>query len=126
MGELRLSLLKWILRKIFRKEQSIVKPTIKPHIRSPRIFLHPGYVISKTDGDRHYITARELARLYCVPYNLCTVIRSPSSHLGYTPIESDIHLYPDVNGDYPIFKKREQKWILKLLTFENGTINSDK
>lgn len=39
-----------------------------------RYLLHPGYVVSRTDGDRHYITSQMLMKLYnvlpkdCVTY----------------------------------------------------------
>lgn len=39
-----------------------------------RYLLCPGLVTSRTDGDRHHITATQLAMLYCVPMSDCTVL----------------------------------------------------
>ncbi len=60
----------------------------------------PGWVKSKTDGDRHYITARELMQLYKVPPNECVVfdIRFPDK-MYY---EGLIELKPSYNGDYTL------------------------
>ena len=60
--------------------------------------LHPGYVISKNDGDRHYISARQLAELYNVNPAECIVVTNdePFMHCGndYT------HLKPRYDGNY--------------------------
>lgn len=40
---------------------------------SKRYVLCPGWVTSKNDGDRHYITAEQLAQLYGVPMAECLV-----------------------------------------------------
>lgn len=39
-----------------------------------RYLLCPGTVTSRTDGDRHHITADMLARLYRVPMDECVVM----------------------------------------------------
>lgn len=39
-----------------------------------RYLLCPGWVMSRTDGDRHHVGAEELARLYCVPMTECVVL----------------------------------------------------
>jgi hypothetical protein len=66
--------------------------------------LFPGEVRSKTDGDIHYITAPELARLYGVDYKKCKVVYrdKESSIRGYRPQMGDVALLPKSNGDYSL------------------------
>lgn len=70
----------------------------------PRYVLHPGHVISKEDGQRHYVDARALMFLYkvhaddCVdPSNLPPFRHSDTS---FKVDDSIIHLYPQSSGDY--------------------------
>ena len=62
--------------------------------------LHPGYVLSPY-GDRHYITAGQLANLYRVNSRECIVIDStrPETFLGLNT-NNLINLYPRGDGDY--------------------------
>jgi hypothetical protein len=64
-----------------------------------RIFLHPGIVTSKRDGQRHMISSRQLANLYGVDYSKCIVMYDGKSK-PWPPEEGDIHLYPDYHGRY--------------------------
>ena len=41
---------------------------------SVRYLLCPGWVRSRVDGDRHYVTASQLAALYGVPLSACLVL----------------------------------------------------
>ena len=65
----------------------------------------PGYIRSKTDGDRHFITASQLIHLYGVDPTECIVRRHDMSEheerLFRAP-EDAIHLYPRYNGDYTL------------------------
>jgi hypothetical protein len=61
-----------------------------------RYVLHPGYVISKTDGDDHYIDGPTLARLYQVDFRLCVIANKP----GFRSMHEDINLYPRHDGEY--------------------------
>ena len=65
----------------------------------PRIFLYPGYIRSKNDGDTHFISARQLARLYNVDNSKCIVI-DHDSFPRWEEKEGDIHLYPKYSGNY--------------------------
>jgi len=67
-----------------------------------RYVLFPGFIISKYDGDSHYITARQLAELYGVDIRKCLIIYRdrPESHRGYHKSDDDIELYPDYHGNY--------------------------
>jgi hypothetical protein len=66
-------------------------------MNKPRYVLHPGF-INRPDGDRHYISGLELARLYGVSILHCTIAHSRA----YKEQTGDIHLRPKNNGDYVI------------------------
>ena len=61
--------------------------------------LHPGYITSKNDGDRHFISARQLARLYGVKIEEC-VVWGPEYRPGEWRREDYVHFYPRYDGDY--------------------------
>lgn len=63
-----------------------------------RFILHPGYVTSIYDSERHYITGPQLAMLYRVPYNVCI----DASNEGYVLMDGDVHLHPRHDGKYDI------------------------
>lgn len=72
-----------------------------------RVFLHPGYILSIKDGDKHYINAVALSLLYEVDINRCIVVReeeiSPRDRrypIGMAYLEGDVHLYPKFDGKY--------------------------
>ena len=58
----------------------------------------PGWITSKSDGDRHYISANKLIRLYGVDRRECVVFQD--GERGFC--DSLIKLEPDYNGDYNI------------------------
>lgn len=64
--------------------------------------LHPGTIISKNDGDLHFISYPKLLWLYQLQPHECVNGQSPNV-VGY---ESDnyIHLYPRYLGDYLDYK----------------------
>jgi predicted aconitase with swiveling domain len=66
-----------------------------------RYVLHPGYVESKNDGQRHYISASQLAFLYHVDPRECRVVDPERSETmwGASTIGL-VHLYPKYRGDY--------------------------
>lgn len=61
--------------------------------------VYPGYVISKNDGDRHYISAQQLMRLYKVDPRECIVVREQKIWFG---IQDLILLKPRYDGEYTI------------------------
>lgn len=61
--------------------------------------LHPGFVYSKTDGDRHYISADKLIRLYKVRPNNCVLHRE---HSHFEGMKGMIHLFPRYDGNYEV------------------------
>jgi len=73
--------------------------------------IHPGPVISKTDGDRHFVTADQLIALYQVDPQECVVVfREPldkrkRKYWGSTNCcECDglIQLRPRYDGNYTL------------------------
>ncbi len=74
--------------------------------------LHPGPVTSKNDGDRHFIDAHTLARLYRVRPAECVVVpweapapgRERERELLLERIKRMelVHLYPDYHGRYTL------------------------
>lgn len=65
-----------------------------------RYILRPGWVTSRHDGDRHYIKAPALARLYDVPMGECVVIPQGQSLVGFHEIDRFKILCPRANGKY--------------------------
>lgn len=69
----------------------------------PRYYiLHPGFVRSRADGDRHFISAADLRRLYAVPPDARCLVASDSGRLPLGTYSSacDVHLYPRSDGRY--------------------------
>ena len=63
-----------------------------------KYILHPGHIISKTDGEEHYISAVMLCHLYKVSAPECTIVGS-TSLVNVRP-EILVHLYPRSDGKY--------------------------
>lgn len=63
-----------------------------------RYVLHPGYVISKHDRQKHFISCTRLAKLYGVNIRQCIHI----DKTGHREQEGDVHLWPDYHGNYKI------------------------
>ena len=61
-----------------------------------RYILHPGEIVSCSDNDIHYISAKILAELYGIEPGRYVVYGQP----GYREKEGDIHLYPRIDGNY--------------------------
>ena len=60
----------------------------------------PGYVRSKYDKDRHYISARALMRLYGVAPSQCVVAPEGPAAEWWEPPEDAVYLRPNRDGDY--------------------------
>jgi len=61
----------------------------------------PGSVAS-SDGDRQFVPARELARLYGVPFEQCIVYCPANIGVKLRPLVGDVCLYPDPAGRYEL------------------------
>lgn len=70
----------------------------------------PDYVHSISDGDYHYITARQLIKLYGVPPSECVIVSSLKD-IYYRGLEVNdlIVLRPLRNGLYKEFLEKENK-----------------
>lgn len=66
--------------------------------------IFPGPVISQTDGDRHFITAPQLIRLYSVDPKSCRVVCRQSQAMphGCDMYPNEIALRPRYDGDYTL------------------------
>jgi len=80
--------------------------TLKPK----RYALVPGKVISKNDGDEHYINAPKLAYLYGIDFEACIVI---GINDPYTPEQAERDgltvLYPDFTGEYKVPENKQPR-----------------
>jgi hypothetical protein len=67
-----------------------------------RYVLHPGWVTSVNDGDKHYISANKLMRLYGLDRDQ----RRRSVVYGhwrwFRPQPTDVHLHPSPDGIYSL------------------------
>lgn len=68
--------------------------------------VHPGYVISSSDGDRHFITGQQLISLYGLPANQTKIIseRDEARGLLWDDLE---HFYPRRDGNYVKLSERQ-------------------
>ena len=66
-----------------------------------RYVLHPGHVLSATDGQTHFINGARLAVLYGL--NLRDYQRAVfAGERGYRELPGDVHLYPRRDGNYTL------------------------
>lgn len=74
-----------------------------------RYVLHPGHVISG-DGDRHWVSAADLARLYRVPWRQCVVVdpNDRRTTAGFRDRPGDVHLYPSSGKGYDTLQEKSQ------------------
>lgn len=69
--------------------------------RRTRYVIAPGWVVSQRDGDRHWISAGDLLRLYRVPPNAPVLVLDENRH-GYRPEPDDYLCEPRFDGKYPL------------------------
>ena len=63
--------------------------------------LVPGYVIAR-DGDEHYISARQLQRLYGVDPANCIEAPTGPRAFGWKPPADAVFLHARCDGDYSL------------------------
>jgi hypothetical protein len=73
-------------------------PTAATRSRA-RYVLCPGWITSQNDGDRHYIGAAQLARLYGVNLRDC-LVKPAQEKLHPTDCVGRVFLHPRFDGDY--------------------------
>lgn len=61
--------------------------------------IHPGYVVSKNDGDKHFIKYHQLIELYGVDPKECF---EWSEHTPGHEYGKYTHLFPDYDGNYKV------------------------
>lgn len=72
-------------------------------IAEPKYLLCPGYVISQTDGELHFVGERQLAELYGVPMSQCVVRPERAfGRFGWRPPAGAIELRPRYDGNYTL------------------------
>lgn len=71
-----------------------------------RYIVYSGYVVSQTDGDRHYVTFRQLCRLYKLDPRQGNVVNADQM-LSIVPRPDDIHCHVRYDGKYPLFEENE-------------------
>ncbi len=72
-----------------------------------KYLVFPGYVVSKNDGDMHFISARQLIRLYGVQVDQCLVASSDPHTLNFFisrhhSLNKLINLKQDRSGNYKL------------------------
>jgi hypothetical protein len=69
-----------------------------------RYVLHPGWVTSVNDGDRHYISADKLMSLYGLDWNQRrrSVVYGKWRWASAPALEGDVHLHPSPDGMYSL------------------------
>lgn len=72
-----------------------------------RIFVHPGWVRSKNDGDRHFIGFMQLCQLFKLNPGECINMHDPANEYGHGSQDGDRHYFPLYNGNYPLFDKED-------------------
>jgi hypothetical protein len=81
-------------------------------VRELKFLVCPGWVTSKNDGDRHWITAHQLMQLYMVRPEQC-LIQGEAAELHIIGRRFDtehlIPLRPSYHGHYPVFQESSGK-----------------
>lgn len=73
--------------------------------------LYPGFVTSKTDGETHFISSLELARLYRVKISECITVSENRPDLSRgIDLTGCIHLYPREDGNYCLPKGEKDEY----------------
>lgn len=68
---------------------------------NPKYIVLPGWVYSKNDGDRHFISGEQLIRLYGVNPKECLIVRE-GQEVGRFRQADQIILEPDYSGEYKL------------------------
>jgi hypothetical protein len=75
------------------------KPGYRKSPPQKEFLVCPGYVVSKFDGDTHYISEHKLMHLYNVDPRECVISCCPAHH---HEDEGLLHLEPNYDGDYSL------------------------
>lgn len=79
-----------------------------------RYMLHPGEVVSRNDSQTHFISARDLMRLYKLKPSECLICAHCYGRKALACEKGSlIDLYPKFNGDYSLTPTKDNKEALK-------------
>jgi len=78
-----------------------------------RYVLHPGYVTSATDGQRHWISGTRLAVLHGLDSRDWRGVVFAGER-GYRELPGDVHLYPRRDGNYTLPYAAPHGWALPV------------
>ena len=71
-----------------------------------KYLIVPGWVTSKNDGDKHFISAERLIDLYGINPQDCRIFNDDGkSHRGFIRKADEIILEPDFTGEYKLPKE---------------------
>lgn len=71
-----------------------------------KYIVRPGYVFSRSDGDRHYISADKLIELHQVPISECVIIANKKDLYKLKGLKRElINLFPRTDGKYKKYNK---------------------
>lgn len=75
----------------------------------PKYVVHPGWIVSRRDGDLHYISFLNLCQLYKVSISECIDATYKRNWVGYKTeeINSFQHLRPNPSGIYLLLENRK-------------------
>jgi hypothetical protein len=68
-----------------------------------RHLVYPGFIISRQDGDKHYIGFLQLCRLYRIDPHTAIDVRTQV--VSILPQPDDKHYHPRYDGKYPLFEE---------------------
>ena len=64
-----------------------------------KYLVYGGWVTSINDGDSHYVSAKQVADLYGVPYNMCKFVDN-NDRIRLSSVDDYIVLRPRYDGIY--------------------------
>uniref|UniRef100_A0A6M3LH95 Uncharacterized protein n=1 Tax=viral metagenome TaxID=1070528 RepID=A0A6M3LH95_9ZZZZ len=74
-----------------------------------KYIVYPGFVTSRNDGDRHYVSASQLIHLHKVQNSECIIVRGRRDYYKLHGINRElINLIPRSDGNYKSYNKRIQ------------------
>lgn len=76
-----------------------------------RFVIHPGFVVSKSSGQREYVGAVQLMRLYGIDPRDCIVVEPTDGQRRYAEEQGIklLHLKPQDDGVYSIRREAQHR-----------------
>ena len=111
-----------VIKEIDRNISADLKKEIG--MKAKKYIIRPGYVVSRYDGQEHYISASALMNLYGVRISECVIIRSSQDYYKLRGFKRElINLAPRTDGIYDLHSvsdrsKKETSKCSKILKEE--------